>query len=63
MSRPGTLKGSFVFSRSHGFFQIVYIFTVLDLFGWNMSEEGGLGALLGAYISDSDVEDQNSADS
>ncbi|KAL4529918.1 hypothetical protein Ndes2526B_g04686 [Nannochloris sp. 'desiccata'] len=26
-----------------------------------MSEEGGLGALLGAYISDSDVEDQNSA--
>ncbi|KAH7615686.1 putative Photosystem I chlorophyll a/b-binding protein 6, chloroplastic [Nannochloris sp. 'desiccata'] len=43
--------------------EALYIFTVLDLFGWNMSEEGGLGALLGAYISDSDVEDQNSADS
>jgi len=28
-----------------------------------MSEEGGLGALLGAYNSDSDVEDQKSAGS
>jgi hypothetical protein len=27
---------------------------------WDMSEEGGLGALLGAYNSDSDSQDQKS---